>query len=398
MANKIILPEDIRSIQINDCYFPVVDGVVQTVHNYALHMNRTSYAAVACPAEKGSFNDSTLEYDVVRAPSITLPVMGYGLALPINKNVVSKMESLRPDIIHIHSPFLMRGMAFETAKDLGIPIISSFHSKYYDDFYGATKSRALSRLATNWILEFYNACDEVWACSETTAETLHSYGYKKKIFVMPNGTDFKLPHDTERLRSAVINKFGLTGDRKTLLFVGNLFWKKNIKLIIDVFKEICLETPDKYRLVMVGSGDNERAIKAYAERLHFTKDQLIFTGKISNRDLMKGIYLAADLFFFPSVYDNAPIVLREAAAAGTPALLAAGSNSAEAVTDGVNGFIAKNDLNAMLRKIEEIFSDEEKLLIVGANAKKTIPVPWENIIPRVYEEYAAVIERKQKNA
>ena len=45
----MINPETIRSAQFNDTYFPIVDGVVQTVHNYAEHMNRTAYTCVVTP-------------------------------------------------------------------------------------------------------------------------------------------------------------------------------------------------------------------------------------------------------------------------------------------------------------------------------------------------------------
>ena len=37
--------ERIRSVQFIDNYFPVIDGVTETVHQYASHMD----AAVVCP-------------------------------------------------------------------------------------------------------------------------------------------------------------------------------------------------------------------------------------------------------------------------------------------------------------------------------------------------------------
>lgn len=39
------------------------------------------------------------------------------------------------------------------------------------------------------------------------------------------------------------------------------------------------------------------------------------------REILKRYYVAADLFLFPSLYDNAPLVIREAAALGTPSVL-----------------------------------------------------------------------------
>ncbi len=44
----------------------------------------------------------------------------------------------------------------------------------------------------------------------------------------------------------------------------------------------------------------------------------------------------------PSLYDNAPMVVREAAALNTPSLLIRGSSAAEVVQDGENGLLAEN--------------------------------------------------------
>ena len=49
---------------------------------------------------------------------------------------------------------------------------------------------------------------------------------------------------------------------------------------------------------------------------------------------------AADLFLFPSMYDNAPLVVREAAMMGTPSVILKGSTASEVIVDGVNGFLA----------------------------------------------------------
>ena len=39
-------PRKIRSAQFIDTFFPIVDGVVNTVDNYARIMNSTSYSCV----------------------------------------------------------------------------------------------------------------------------------------------------------------------------------------------------------------------------------------------------------------------------------------------------------------------------------------------------------------
>lgn len=111
-----------------------------------------------------------------------------------------------------------------------------------------------------------------------------------------------------------------------------------------------------------------------------------FLGCVTDRELLRGLYLASDLFFFPSLYDNAPLVLREAAQMGLPALLASGSNSAEVVHDGINGYTADNDCGKMAARIREIFSSGSRAM-VGERARQTIPISWDEIVARAESRY-----------
>ena len=97
------------------------------------------------------------------------------------------------------------------------------------------------------------------------------------------------------------------------------------------------------------------------------------------------LYHRADLLVFPSIYDNAPMVLREAAAMGTPGLVVKGSCSAEGVEDGVNGFICEDEGGeSIARTILRALPDAAR---VGMKAQETIPIRWESIMTRVVAEY-----------
>ena len=393
---KDLKPENICSAQCNDTFFPVVDGVVRTMHNYARIMNDISYSCVICPDQKGRYDDKKLPYDVFRTASVKIPAINYALCVPFNPYTVRDVSHIKKlDIIHIHSPFMQGWNAYLCAKKRGIPLVATFHSKFYDDFYMVTKNRKLSASLTNMVVAFFNKCDSVWACSGSTAETLRSYGYKKDIFVCENGAEISIPGDPAKLAKYGAARFSLCRGRRILLFTGSLIWQKNLKCVLDTFRLLCSKAPDKYTLVIAGSGNHEAAVKAYAEKLSFTPEQLMFTGRINDRRLLSALYAAADLFFFPSIYDNAPLVLREAAVMETPALLAEGSNSAEVITDGYNGFTAGNDPRLMAQKIEEIIDNKELLAAAGKNARETIPVSWEKIIPNVYDKYAEIIYNKK---
>ncbi len=373
-----------KSIQFIDLYYPNVDGVIHTVDRYATHMD----SAVVAPTIEKGYQDKD-DYPIMRTRSARIPFVGYGWPLPEpSKKLKDFVRDFKADIFHVHSPFMLGHYALKQAKKLGIPVVSTFHSKYYDDFKRVTGSELLARIGVRYIVNFYNKCDVVWACSEGTAQTLREYGYQGEIAVMPNGADPFVSPDFEAARAAAMARFGLPKDKKILLFVGQMVWQKNLKLVLDTLANL----DDSYCLLLVGTGYYEKQIHEYARRIG-VMDRCIFTGRVSDRVALEGLFLCGDLFFFPSLYDNAPLVLREAASAGIPALLVKGSNAAECVTDGENGYLAEESVEAMTARIEEIFENKEEMKAVGKRAKQTIPVPWERLSKQVEAKYAAIVKQ-----
>ncbi len=388
-----INPEEIRSAQFIDAYYPIVDGVVQTVHHYAEFMNRTGYTGVVCPKPmKNEYDDSGLSYDVFRTALVKLPIAEYGMPAPrLDRKLKEQLAEKKLQIFHAHSPFFEGAFASAYAKKLGIPSVATFHSKYYDDVVHITGSKTIAKIVTKRIVRFYHSVDYVWACSHGTADTLRSYGYSGDIFVMDNGSSFKTPENPDALREKVSNQLGIPRDKKILLFVGHQIWHKNIKLVLDTFKMLC-DHSDEYRLLIVGNGYDENEIRKYADSLNYPDGYLRFLGKITDKELLSGVYLCSDLFFFPSVYDNSPLVVREAASLGVPSLLTEGSNAAEAVKKDLTGFTAAENKVAMYGEILRIFGTEGLLKAAGEGARKTIAKPWEELTPLVQEKYAEMIE------
>ena len=112
-------------------------------------------------------------------------------------------------------------------------------------------------------------------------------------------------------------------------------------------------------------------------------------GFMSDRRELMALYNLADLFVFPSLYDNAPMVLREAASMGTPGVLVKGSCSAEGVTDGVNGYISPDETAESIA--DTIIRALPTVQTVGEEARRTIPVSWLGIMQRVTEQYSLLI-------
>jgi len=383
-----------KTAQFTDTYFPTVDGVVRTVHNYANYINtHNSYSCVIVPEVKNK-NYPELPYDVIRAKSIILPQSEYSIATPyLTPGLDSFVKYNNFELFHSHSPFGMGHYALTNAKKLGTPIISTFHSKYYDDILQVTHSRMIAEKVVDYIVEYYNRVDEVWTVSNGTANTLRSYGYNKDIFVIDNGTDYTYPENPQKLKQEVIDKFNIPTEKPVLLFVGHQIWQKNLKLILDTAATL-KNNGFVFTMLIVGEGYAAEEIKAYSASLNLDENHVRFLGSVNDIETMKGIYLASDLFFFPSIYDNSPLVLREASAMALPSLLMEGSNSAEKIIHRQNGLLTTNNAEFTAKIITDAFSSPDKLSHIGKNAKRTLCHSWDEIMPVVCERYNEITMSK----
>ncbi len=375
--------------EFSDVFPPELDGVGTVVKNYATYLTAGDDIAYYI-APRNEDRVGNRPFPTIFFGGIKIPGEPYRMGLPsLDFDFRRTVDGMAFDIVHAHSPFGAGHAARRIARKRGIPLVATFHSKYYDDFLAKTHSKTLARFAVSRVVEFYNTCDEVWAVNGATAETLASYGYRGDIRIMQNGTDPWEPKGTAD--SFLAEQFG---DREgpLFLFVGQHHWKKNIRTVLDAVALYRKKAP--CRMLFVGQGPDRDAIVAHADELGLT-DVTRFLGHVSDRETLMQIYAAADLFLFPSLYDNAPMVLREAAAAGTASVLVRGASATEGTEDGINAFHTENTPEAMAEVMAAALPRARE---VGARAKQDIPKPWAAIIEEARAQYLALIEKKRAAA
>ena len=147
-----------------------------------------------------------------------------------------------------------------------------------------------------------------------------------------------------------------------------------------------------FRMYFVGSGYASHELKQKVVELGLAS-KVSFVGSIVEREILKRYYVAADLFLFPSLYDNAPLVIREAAALGTPSVLIRDSTASEIISDSVNGFLSPNSTEAYSNRIREILCSTAIIKQVGEEASRTIARSWEDVAGEVYDRYNRLIKR-----
>lgn len=375
--------------QFNDSFSPIMDGVGNVVKNYSFWLNKKYGKCYTITPAFPNYTDNE-DFEVIRYFSIGVPMRSpYRLGLyRLDYSSLNKLKKIPFDILHAHCPFSSGKLALDISKKQKVPIIATFHSKYFDDFKEVVKSEKLARYLTSQVVDFYNAVDFVWTVNESTAETLRSYGFNGNIEIMYNGTDFESPINKKNAISLVNKELDLSKEDLVFCFVGQHIWQKNIKLIVDSLKILNNKGID-FRMLFVGEGIAQKEIKNMVINLGLEK-KVKFLGVIKDRELLKDIYLRADLFLFPSLYDTSGIVVKEAAACECPSVLIEGANAAQGIIDNYNGFLSNNDAKSYANKIYEIIKDKEKLQKVGKVANKTISENWENIVDKVSERYLAI--------
>ncbi len=379
--------------QYSDSFLPVVDGVGRVVFSYAETLGRMghksyAFAPMADMGYLGDYHFQVVDYNTMQMPG-KLP---YRVGVPqLDARFEKRMRQIPLDIVHVHSPFMLGHTGLRLAKKRGIPAVGTFHSKYYDDFAQVLKLDSLARIGVKQVVDFFEQCDEVWAVNEASGRTLTEYGYRGEIITMPNGTDVRCLDESvlPELRA----RFGLADGRPALLFVGQMNWKKNIRRVLEAAK-LLKEEGAKHRLLLAGQGVHRDEIDEAARAMGLAEG-VVFTGHIGSTRELDGLYALSKLLVFPSLYDNAPMVVREAAAMGTPAVLIAGSNAAEGVTDGVNGLTCADDAASLAGAIRRGLADEAARQRMGQAARETIPVVWPEIMECAAARYQALVEAKE---
>jgi glycosyltransferase involved in cell wall biosynthesis len=381
--------------QFNDSFVPVMDGVTNVVKNYAYWLDKKyGECYVATPAYPG-YGDRE-DFPVLRYYSIPLKQREpYRIGLDLlDINFRSAIKSIPFDIVHAHCPFTSGAVAQQIARKNNIPIVATFHSKFYDDFKQVLKIDAFAKMCTRIVIDFFNRVDQVWTVSKGAADTLHEYGYKGSIEVVSNGTDFVVPENINDIIKKTEQKLNIKENELVFLFVGQHIWQKNIKMIVEALKLVD-DRNIPFRMFFVGDGYAKEELKEYVNELGLD-DKITLLGKILDRDYLRSLFARADLFLFPSVYDNAPIVIREAAAVATPSVVIANSNAAEGIEDNVNGFLSENTAQSYANRILEVTKDRDLIIRAGQRAKVTIYRNWEDIVDEVYQRYIEIIKTYNK--
>ena len=157
-------------------------------------------------------------------------------------------------------------------------------------------------------------------------------------------------------------------DKRVVSLMANLRPIKNIPCFLNAARLVAEDRDDVVFLVL-GSGEEEVALKRYADELGIN-DRIYWAGSVSG----PAAYLKrSEVGCLSSDSEGLPNAVVEYMAAGLPVVSTAVGGIPEVVIDGVTGFLAnKGDAAGLARHILELLNNPERRAAMGAAGRKQV--------------------------
>ena len=133
---------------LNDSFPPLIDGVANTVVNYAQQITDAGGKAMVITPHHPDAADAQFPYPVVRYPSIDIrEKIGYLAGVPFSPEVANQVSGESVALLHSHCPIGSTILARQLRQIVDAPLVLTYHTKYDIDIAQAVKSRLLQESA-----------------------------------------------------------------------------------------------------------------------------------------------------------------------------------------------------------------------------------------------------------
>ncbi len=157
-------------------------------------------------------------------------------------------------------------------------------------------------------------------------------------------------------RALLLEKFSIQKD--FALYTGGADARKNLERLIEAYARLSAPSRAAHQLVLAGKMPEQSiaAFKAHAARVGIAEHELIFTGYITDHELI-GLYTLCKVFVFPSWHEGFGLPALEAMSCGAPVI---GSNrsSIPEVIGNPDSLFDPLDVTGMAEMIERVMDDE----------------------------------------
>ena len=162
----------------------------------------------------------------------------------------------------------------------------------------------------------------------------------------------------------------LQRDPNLVLTVGRLKWVKGLTFSLLAVSQLLSDFPN-LRYVIVGDGPSKNELAFYVENLGIQKN-VEFYGRALD-DQVKNLLAKTSVFILPSVSEGLSNAVLEAMAMEVPIVTTDAGGMAEAVTDGVEGFVVpRYNPSAIAARTRQLLRDEDLRRKMGQNGRQRV--------------------------
>lgn len=326
--------------------------------------------------------DPSFTFPANVTPVVVRPVTRLPLLLKFwnRYSVPLALKRIRPDLYISPDCFL--------PPEIRIPSIVTIHDLNFEHFpqFMATRYRTLYR---TWVRNAARLSSRITTVSAfSAADIARTYGINpEKIDVVYSGLNtFFQPVSQAEIQSVLQkHRIGVP----YFLVSGSLHPRKNPHRTIEAFVQFRRSHPVPYKLVFAGNVVPGNKELAYALSGNPYRDDIIFTGRITNHE-MNALFRGASALLFASIFEGFGLPILEAAEAGIP-VITSGNTSMLEIGGESSLLVNPMDPNEIAAAMLRITNDQELSEKLVAKSKNLIgQYTWDNTASLFWESILKV--------
>ena len=235
----------------------------------------------------------------------------------------------------------------------------------------------------------------IFTVSESSRRDIlkHLPAEEDRIIVTPNGVDpICFESFPEEETAAVLQKHDL--EKPYVLYVGNNKPHKNLPRALEAFRIFRKSAPQWHFALAGGSFADPTSGAALLQMVEEKRlaDAIVFLGFLPRRELAI-IYAAANIFFFPSLYEGFGLPPLEAMAAGVPVVCSDRSAMPEVLGDAPL-YAEPDDVTIMSMQMRAATDEATRRRMVAAGQEQAKKFVWSRTVQLTLEGYERVLEKR----
>ncbi len=391
-----------RIALFTDTYPPQINGVAASTYILRNELEKHGHEVYVVTTYKGSGKHKWDEdHKILSLAGVQLKFLyGYVMTSPFHVSALEEIRALNLDMIHVQTEFGVGIFARICAKQLKIPLVSTYHTTYedYTHYVNFINSRKVDEVAKKGVAKlsrlYGDSSIEVIAPSIKTKEMLEGYHVRREIHVIPTGLEldkFDPALTSLEKRNEIRKSYGISENEKVIIYVGRLAEEKALDLVVKGIAE-SLKQGIAIKLLIVGDGPDFERLHQLSESLNITSS-VIFAGA-KPRDEIPALYHSADAFISASLSETQGMTFIEALASGLPLFARYDDVLKELLLPEKTGwfFQDENDLHEYISKFLSL-NDVEYQTIKKQCIVQVQPYSSETFYQRVLQVYETAIQQ-----